>query len=57
MSKHNPISANGTHNVTKIHKPVNLNDNNYFTQKIELNNNITDSITRHNHNNYEHNVI
>ena len=28
-----------------------------FTKNIEYTNNITNNITRHNHNNYEHNVI
>ena len=31
--------------------------NNYYTKKIKHTNNITNNITKHNHNNYEHNVI
>ena len=62
INKHNTINTNDTYNVTKINKPVNLNDNNfndnsYFTKKINHKSNITINITRHNHNNYEHNVI
>ena len=34
-----------------------FNDSNYFTKKIEHTNHITISISRHNHSNYEHNVI
>ena len=44
-------------NVTEINKLVNFSDNNYFTKNIEHTNNITNTITRHNHTNYEHNVI
>ena len=36
---------------------MNFNDNNYFAKEIEHNNNTTNNITRHNHYNYEHNVI
>ena len=31
--------------------------NNYYTKKIEHTSNITNNFTKHNHNNYEHNVI
>ena len=57
LNKHNTINTNDTYNVTKINKLANVNDNNYFTKKIEHKNNITNNTTRHNHNNYEHNVI
>ena len=57
INKHNTIHTNGNINVTKFKKLVNFNANNYFTKKIEHTNNITNNITRHNHNNYEHNVI
>ena len=57
INKHTTINTNDTYNVSNINKLVNFNDNNYFTKKIEHNNNITNNITRHNHNNYEHNVI
>ena len=40
-----------------MNKLVDFNDNNYFTKKMEHTSNITDNITRHNHNNYAHNVI
>ena len=32
-------------------------DDNYYTKKIEHTTNITNNITRHNHNNCEHNII
>ena len=57
MFKLNTISINDTYNVIKINNDVNFNDNNYSTKKIEHTTNITNNITRHNHNNYEHNVI
>ena len=40
-----------------MNKLVSFNDNNYFTKKIEHTNYITNDITRHNHNNFEHNVF
>ena len=43
--------------VTKINKLVDFTDNTYFTKKIEHKHNTTNNITRHSHNNYEHNVI
>ena len=57
IEKHNTIYTNGGTNVTQISKHVNFNGNGYFTKKVEHTNNITNNITRHNHNNYEHNVI
>ena len=57
INKHNTINTNDTYNVSKINKLINFNDNGYFTKKIEHKNNITNNNTRHNHNNYEHNVI
>ena len=40
-----------------MNKLVNFNDNNCFTKKIEHKQNITNTITRHNHNNCELNAI
>ena len=57
INTHNTIYTNGHINVTKIIKLVNFSGNNYFTKKIKHTSNITNSITRHKHNNYEHNVI
>ena len=57
INKHDTIHINGNTNVSKINKLVNFHDNNYFTKKIEYTNNVTNNITRHNHNNYEHNVM
>ena len=34
-----------------------ITDNQYFTKKINNTSNITNNITRHNHNNYENNLI
>ena len=57
LIRHNTIYTNDNINVTKINKLVNFNDNSYFTKKTEHTHNITNNITRHSHNNYEHNVI
>ena len=56
-NKHNAIHTNDNTNVTKINKLANFNGNNYFTQKTEHTNGINNNTTRHNHDNYEHNVI
>ena len=57
INKHNSIHTNGNINVTNIHKLINSNVNNYFTKNIEHTRNITNTITRHNHNNYEYNAV
>ena len=57
INKHNTINTNGTYNISKTNNLLNITDNQYFTKKIEHTNYITNNITRHNHNNYEHNVI
>ena len=57
LNKTNNNYPDGTYDITKINNLVNFSDNNYFTKKMEHTNNITNNITRHNHNNYEHNVI
>ena len=54
--KHNTIYTNDNTNVIKMNKLVHFNDNHYFTKKIEHTNTTINNITRHNHNNYEHNV-
>ena len=56
VTTHNTIYATDNINVTTTIKLVNVNDN-CFTKNIEHTNNITNNITRHNHTNYEHNVI
>ena len=48
---------NDTYNLIKTNDTFNTADNHYFTKKIHNTSNITNNITRHNHNNYEHNVI
>ena len=57
INKHNTIHSNGNTNVTKMNRLVNCSGNNCFAKKIEHTSNITNNITRHNHNNYEHNAI
>ena len=57
ISKHNTIYNNANTNVTNINKLVNSNGRCYFAKKIEHTNFITNSITRHNLNNYEHNAV
>ena len=57
INKHNTISTNDTYNVTKNIDLYNATDNNYYTKQINNTSNITNNSTRHNHNNYEHNVI
>ena len=43
--------------MSKTNNLLNTTDNQCFEKKIEHKNNITNNITRHNRNNYEHNVI
>ena len=57
INKHNTLSTNDTYNISKTNNTFNTTDNQYFTKKIEHKHNITNNITRHNHKNYEHNVI
>ena len=40
-----------------IYDLLSIADKQYFTKKINNTSNIANNITRHNHNNYEHNVI
>ena len=57
INKHNTINTDDTYNITKNNNLFNITDNNYYTKKNFNTSNITNNITRHNHNNYEHNVI
>ena len=57
IHKHNTINTNDTYNVAKNSSLYNVTDNNYYTKNNFATSNITNNITRHNHNNYEHNVI
>ena len=57
VNKHNTINTNGAYNITQNIDLYNVTDNNYYTKKMNNTSNITNNITRHNHNNYEHNVI
>jgi hypothetical protein len=57
INKHSTINSNDTYNITKNNSSYNVTDNQYFTKKNFNTSNITNNITRHNHNNYEHNVI
>ena len=57
IHKHNTINTNGTYNITKNNSLYDVTANNYYTKKNVNTSNTTNNITRHNHNNYEHNVI
>ena len=57
INKHNTINTTDTYNVTKNNSLYNVTDNQYFTKTNFNTSNITNNITRHNHNNYEHTVI
>ena len=57
INKHNTINTNDTYNKTKNNSLYYVTDNNYYTKKNFNTSNITNNITRYNHNNYEHNVI
>ena len=57
LNKTNNNYSNDTYNITKNNNLFNITDNQYFTKKNFNTSNITNNITRHNHNNYEHNVI
>ena len=57
IDKHNTINTNDTYNITKNNSLYKVTDNNYYTKKNFNTSNITNNITRHSHNNYEHNVI
>ena len=45
------------HDIIKTDNTFNTTDNQYFTRIISNTSNIANVITRHSHNNYEHNVI
>ena len=57
VNKHNTINTNDTYNIPENNSLCNATDNNYDTKKNFTTSNITNNITGHNHNNYEHNVI
>ena len=57
IHKNNTINTNDNRNVTKHNKLFNITDSHYYTKKINNTSNIANNITKHNHNNYEHNVI
>ena len=57
VHENNTIYTNGNRNVTKHNKFFNVTYDNYYTKGIEHISKITNNITKHNHNNYEHNVI
>ena len=57
INKHNTINTNDTYYITKNNSLYDVTDNKYYTKKNFNTSNITNNITRHNHNNYEHNVI
>ena len=57
INKHNTINTNDTYNITNNNNLYNVTDKKYYTETNFNTSNITNNITRHNHNNYEHNVI
>ena len=57
INKHNTINTNGTYNITRNNSLFNITDNNYYTKADFNTSTITNNITRHSQNNYEHNVI
>ena len=57
INKHNTINTNDTYNIAENNSLYKVTDNSYYTKKNFNTSNITNNITRHNHNNYEHNVI
>ena len=57
INKHNTINTDDTYNITKNNNLSNIIDNNYYTKNMFNTSNITNNIKRHNHNNYEQNVI
>ena len=57
ISKHKTIYTSDHRNVIKISKFVNSNGNGYYIKITSNTTNMTNNITRHNHNSYERNVI
>ena len=53
----NTIYANDNRNAIKHNKLFNITGNDYYAKKTEHTNNIINNTTKHNHNNYENNVI
>ena len=49
--------SNDTYNIIKTNNTFNTTDNQYFTKKINNTSTISNNITRHNHNSYEHTLI
>ena len=48
--------SNDTYNIIKTNHTFNTTGNQYFTKKINSTSTISDNVTRHNHNNCEHNL-
>ena len=57
INKHNTINTSDTYSITADNSLYNVADGQYFTKENSNTSNITNTITRHNHNNYEHNVL
>ena len=49
--------SNDTYNMIKTNNTFKTTDSQYSTKEINNTSTITNNITRHSHNNYEHNVI
>ena len=56
INGHNAINTIDAYNITKNNSLYDVTDHNYYTTKNFNTSNITNTITIHNHNNYEHNV-
>ena len=57
INKHGTINTNDIYGISKTNNTFHTTDNYHFTKEIHNTSNITNNFTRHNHNNYEHNVI
>ena len=57
INKHNTFNTSDTYNITKNNSLYEVTDTQCFANKNFNTSNITNNITRHNHNSYEHNVI
>ena len=57
LNKASNTYSNDTCNKIKTNNTFNTTGNKYCTKKIHNTSSITNDTTRHNHNNYEHNVI
>ena len=57
VHKSGTIYTNDNRNVIKHKKLFNITDDDYYTKKIKHTSNITNNITKYDHNSCEHNVM